>query len=128
MNSSLSWIERLVGSLEDKKRYRDYRARVRRLPADYRSTAEPLERYLTRVGATSDGAALLSLLTDLVETLEAGANAGAAATVVVGPDPVSFADDLLRRHARGGWIDGWTGNERARLTDAVRAASLGGAR
>ncbi len=128
MNTSLTWVEKLVGSLDDKKQYRDYRARVKRLPGDYRATAEALERYLTHVGPTSDSAALLALLTDLVDTLERGVAAGEAVSTVVGDDPTTFADDLLRRHPGESWLDGWVGSERARLTDAVRAASTGGAR
>ncbi|BDI21352.1 DUF1048 domain-containing protein [Herbiconiux sp. L3-i23] len=132
MNTSLTWIEKLVGSIDDKKQYRDYRARVRRLPGDYRSTAEAIERYLTHVGPTSDSDALLAVLTDLVERLEAGVARGASVADVIGDDPVAFAEELLRVHPGAGWMDGWIGSERTRLTDAVRAASAsagaGGAR
>ncbi|WP_157802197.1 DUF1048 domain-containing protein [Diaminobutyricimonas aerilata] len=128
MNTSLSWIERLVGSLDDKKQYRDYRARVSGLPADYRATADALERYLTHVGPTSDSATLLALLTDSVETLERGVERGDTVAAVVGDDPTVFADDLLARHPGESWLDGWIGTERRRLADAVRAATAGGAR
>ncbi len=128
MNTSLTWIEKLVGSLDDKKQYRDYRARVRRLPADYRSTAEALERYLTHVGPTSDSVVLLALLTDLADRLEAGVARGASVADVVGPDATAFADDLLHSHPGESWMDGWVGTERARLTDAMRAASKEGTR
>ncbi len=123
-----TWMERLVGSLEDKKQYREYRARVKALPGDYRAAAQALERYLTHVGPTSDGAVLLALLTDLVDTLERGAARGEPVRAVVGDDPVELADALLRRHPGGSWVDGWVGTERARLAAAVRAAGTGGAR
>ncbi|MDD7963136.1 hypothetical protein [Microbacterium thalli] len=37
-------------------------------------------------------------------------------------------DDEKRYRVGGARMDGWAGNERTRLTDAVRTASLGGAR
>lgn len=126
MTTAQGWTDRLVGNLDDKKQFRAHRARVRRLPDDYRAAARALETYLTRRGPASDAAALLALLTDLVERLEAGVERGVPVADVVGQDPAAFADDLLGAHPGGGWVDGWAAGERARLADAVRAA--GGAR
>ena len=39
------WIELVTGSLEEKKRYREYRARMEALPATYASTAKAFQRY-----------------------------------------------------------------------------------
>ena len=46
-------IEKIVGGLGDKRRWRVYRARVTALPAGYRTTVEALERYLTYFGTVT---------------------------------------------------------------------------
>lgn len=51
-------IEKLVGDLGDlgdKRRWRQYRARVRALPTTYRTTVKALERYLDRRARPSGG-------------------------------------------------------------------------
>jgi DNA-binding ferritin-like protein (Dps family) len=39
------WIEKLTGSLEQKRQYKQYRARIEALPEPYRSAAKALQRY-----------------------------------------------------------------------------------
>ena len=49
------WIELVTGSLEQKKRYRQYKARTRQLPANYRTAVEALERYMMYFGPVTSG-------------------------------------------------------------------------
>ena len=44
------YVEVLTGPLEHKKRYRDYKARVERLPASHRTAVEALQRYMIYFG------------------------------------------------------------------------------
>lgn len=46
-------LERVVGDFGDKRRWREYRARVAALPADCSIAAEAVERYLLHFGATA---------------------------------------------------------------------------
>ena len=39
------WIEQVTGSLEQKKRYRQYKARTKQLPENYRTAIDALDRY-----------------------------------------------------------------------------------
>ena len=39
------WIEMVTGSLEEKKQYRQHKARIAALPENYRTAVEALERY-----------------------------------------------------------------------------------
>ena len=49
-------VETVTGSLEQKKRYRQYRARVERLPASYRTAVEAPQRYSNYFGGgTAEG-------------------------------------------------------------------------
>ncbi len=44
------WIEALTGSLEQKKQYRQYKARIEALPEPYRTAAKAFERYFMFYG------------------------------------------------------------------------------
>lgn len=112
------WIEKLTGSLEEKKRYREYKTRTKALPAGYASTVQALERYLLRFGAISRGDTLVAMLTDLVDLFEQSAQAGTPIREVVGEDPVEFAETFLANYAEGQWIN----KERDRLIQSVQQA------
>ena len=117
------WIEMLTGSLEEKKRYRQHKARVAALPASYRTAAEAVERDLMYSGAISRGDVLVEMFEDLADLFEQSAEHGTPVREIVGDDPVEFAEAFLANYSEGQWID----KERARLTEAIdRAAAEGG--
>ncbi|QJU52263.1 DUF1048 domain-containing protein [Herbiconiux sp. KACC 21604] len=118
------WIEKLTGSLDDKRRYKRHKARVQQLPEPYRETAEAVERYLMYSGGISDGATLVRMLDDLDELFEQSATDGTPIRDVVGENPVEFVETFLANYSEAQWIS----KERARLTRAVdRAAAATGA-
>ena len=49
------WIELVTGSLEQKKRYRQYKARIEALPEQYRTAPRRCERYLHVLRGHRDG-------------------------------------------------------------------------
>ncbi|WGW12645.1 DUF1048 domain-containing protein [Saxibacter everestensis] len=118
------WIEQLTGSLEQKKQYKRYKKRVEQLPADYRTAATALERYLTYFGAIAKGDVLLAMLEDLADLFEQSAADGTSIREIVGDDPVEFAETFIRNYADGQWIN----KERERLIKAIDAASEEGKR
>ncbi len=113
------WIEKVTGSIEDKKRYRRYRARVRELPGNHRTAVEALDRYLTHFGSISKGDVLVQMLDDLVDLFEQSAANGTPVRDVVGEDPVEFAETFLANYAEGRWIE----KERDRLKRAIERAA-----
>lgn len=111
----LGWIEQLTGSLEDKKRYRAYKARVAALPAAYRTANEAIERYLMYFGGISKGDVLVQMFDDLVELFEQSAANETPIRDVVGADPVEFVETFLQNYAEGQWIS----KERDRLIRTI---------
>jgi DNA-binding ferritin-like protein (Dps family) len=104
--------------IEQKRRYRQYKARVERLPASYRTAIEALQRYSYYFGhGTSEGG--LAMLEDLADLFEQGAANGTAVREIVGEDPVEFAEAFLRNYPEGQWI----ARERERLTGAIERAT-----
>jgi DNA-binding ferritin-like protein (Dps family) len=112
------WIEYLTGSLEQKKQYRQYQARVAALPANYRAAIRALERYLTYRGSITRGDILVSMLDDLAGLFERAAADGTPIRAIVGEDPAEFAEEFLANYSEGEWIN----KERDRLRGAVDRA------
>ena len=113
------WIEQVTGSLEQKKRYRQYKARTKQLPASYRAAIDALDRYLMYFGAITRGDTLVSMLEDLADLFEQSAANGTPIREIVGEDPVEFAETFLQNYSEGQWIN----KERERLINAIDRAA-----
>ena len=111
-------LEKVYGPVEQKKRYRQYKARVERLPASYHTAVDALQRYSYFFGhGTAEGG--LSMLDDLAYLFEQAAANGTPVRDIVGDDPVEFAEAFIRNYPEGQWIS----RERARLTSAIDRAA-----
>ena len=116
------WIELVTGSLEQKRRYKQYKARLEALPEPYGSVAKALQRYFMYYGGVTDGETVITMMVDLVELWERAAADGTSVRAVVGEDPVEFAETFAQAYSGKQWID----KERARLTKAIEDAERGG--
>lgn len=112
---NMEWIEKVTGSLEEKKRYKAYKARVAALPPAYRTSVEAIARYLMYFGSISKGDVLVQMNEDLVELFEQSAAHETPIRDIVGADPVEFAETFLQNYAEGQWIN----KERARLNQTI---------
>lgn len=106
------FITKMIG---DKKRWRQYKARIRALPENYRIAAEALERYFLYAGAMADADRIMEMLDDFVELFEQAAADQTPIRDVVGDDPVEFAETFIQNYAGGQWQS----KERARLIDTI---------
>ncbi|MDI6023727.1 DUF1048 domain-containing protein [Leucobacter sp. UT-8R-CII-1-4] len=116
------WIETVIGPLEQKKQYREAKARLQALPANYRAAAEATNRYLMYYGGVTDGDTTVQMYLGLVELWEQAAADQASIASIVGDDPVEFAETFAQAYGGKRWID----KERARLVEAIETASRGG--
>lgn len=114
-----NWIELVTGSLEQKKQYKQYKARTKALPADYRTAIEALDRYLMYFGSITKGETLVSMMEDLADLFEQSAANGTTVRDIVGEDAVEFAETFLANYSEGQWIN----KERKRLTDAINGVA-----
>ena len=110
-----TFIEKIIGDIGDKRRWRQYKMRTKQLPANYRTAVEALERYLTYFGAITKGDILMSMLEDLADLFEQAAADRTQIRALVGDDPVEFAETFLANYSEGQWIN----KERKRLNDAI---------
>lgn len=107
-------MTKLVG---DKRRWRAYRARVKQLPANYRTAVEGIQRYLMVFGAV-DADSANSLFEDVADLFERAAADGTPIREIVGDDPVGFVDDLIRNYRKGGYVQ----REQQKLIRAINEA------
>jgi len=115
------WIETLTGSLEQKKQYRQYKARIAALPEPYGSVAKATERYLMYAGAITDGDTMMTMFGDFADLWERAAADETPVRDIVGDNPVEFAETFAAAYDAKQWID----KERARLNKAVADAEKG---
>ena len=102
----------------DKRRWREYKARTKRLPDNYREAVEAIERYLMYFGAV-EGDSAASVFEDVADLFEQAAADGTPIREIVGEDPVEFVDALVRNYEKGGYVT----REQKRLTNAIDRAA-----
>ncbi|WP_029767180.1 DUF1048 domain-containing protein [Haloglycomyces albus] len=104
--------------IEQKKRYRKYKARIKELPENYRSSIEALERYLLIFGP-GQGDSVVVMLEDLAGLFEESAADQLPLREIVGDDPVEFTETFLQNYPEGQWIK----RERDRLITTIDRAA-----
>jgi DNA-binding ferritin-like protein (Dps family) len=109
------FISKVIGP---KRRWRAYKARVRQLPENYRTTVEAIERYLMHFGPM-DGDNAASVLEDVADLFERAAADGTPIREIVGEDPVEFVEALVGNYEKGGYVT----RERNRLSRAIERAA-----
>ena len=111
-------ISKVIG---EKRRWRQYRARVRQLPPNYREAVEAIQRYLMFFGPM-DANSAASLLEDVADLFERAAADATPIREIVGDDPVEFVEALVANYSKGGYVT----RERERLTSALLSAEAEG--
>ena len=113
------WIETLTGSLEQKKQYKQYKARIEALPEPYGTRREGHRSGTSCTTAASPTATPSSRCSATSPTSgSAPPPTGRRVRAIVGDDPVEFAETFAQAYTGKHWID----KERARLTKAIEDA------
>lgn len=115
------WIETITGPLEQKKQYREAKARLEALPESYRVAGTAINRYLMYFGGLTDSDTTVLMYLDLVDLWERAALDGTPIEGIVGDDPVEFAESFAQAYGGKHWID----KERNRLVQSIESAKRG---
>lgn len=110
------WIRKATGQWEQKRRWRQYRARSKQLPTSYRIGLQGVERYLMTAGSWSGD---MVMFEDLLDLFEQSAANGTPIREIVGAEPVAFVEDFVSNYPEGDWRI----RERERLIDAIERAA-----
>jgi len=109
-------LELVIGSFDDKKQWRAYKARGKALPEPYRAAVDAIERYLMHSGETpAEWNRAAQMLDDLAELFERAAADGTPVRDIVGEDPLEFVTEFVTTYSDGGWI----AKERDRLRKTI---------
>ena len=84
------WIELVVGNLDEKREWRKLTKRVKQLPKDYRYAYKKMLHYFNMIGYD------MTTLIHLIELLEESAAMKKPIVDIIGHDPASFCEELLR--------------------------------
>ncbi|WP_433522623.1 DUF1048 domain-containing protein [Nocardia pseudovaccinii] len=109
------FVEKVIGDLGDKRRWRQYRARVRQLPQSHRAAVEAFERYQTSSGPGGG----VPMFEDLAHLFEQSAADRTPLREVVGEGPVEFIETFAQNYGE----DSWRNRERERLINASERAT-----
>ncbi|HUR09459.1 MAG TPA: DUF1048 domain-containing protein [Nonomuraea sp.] len=109
----------LAKAIGPKLRWRQYQARVRQLPPNYRTAVEAIERYLMHFVPT-DGDSNASMFEDLADLFEQAAADGTPIREIVGEEPVEFVEAFAQNYSEGGYVPA---RARKQLTDAITRAA-----
>ena len=94
------FISKVIGP---KRRWREYKARVKQLPEDYRAAVDAIERYLMHF-VPADGDSAVSEFEDLADLFERAAADGTPIREIVGDDPVEFVEAFAQNYTKGGYV------------------------
>jgi DNA-binding ferritin-like protein (Dps family) len=111
----MSIFEKVIGDFDGKRRWKNYKARSKALPAPYRTAVEGIERYLMHFGSISSD---MTIFEDLIDLFERAAVDGTPVRDIVGDDPVAFIEQFKENYMDEGWI----AKERKRFTDTIDKA------
>lgn len=109
------FISKMIG---DKRRWREYKARTKRLPDKYRTAIDAVERYMMYTGGPDNADSAARMFEDLADLFEQAAADGTPIREVVGEDPVEFVETFVRNYQTPGWI----AREQERLVKAIESA------
>lgn len=100
----MSIIEKIIGNLNDKRAWRDYKRRVAALPKEYNIVMNEMQSYIWNCGSleiSPDGN--IYLLYDLLDLMEASVADGKQVLDVTGNDVAEFCDELIREWRGQSW-------------------------
>lgn len=88
-----SFLELVVGSLDEKRKYRQTMKRVEALPDDYRKAFKKIKNYIYNSGAIISD---IDIFDEIITLFEESVVNGRELIEVVGYDAAYFCDELIK--------------------------------
>jgi DNA-binding ferritin-like protein (Dps family) len=99
---------------QEKIDYKVYKKRIQILPKDYQIVFKEIESFMWNF-ASGDGRGMMSVLTDILELFESGAQGGKNVSNIVGDDVSDFCEGILKEVQ----TQTWTGKKKEMLNQSV---------
>ena len=110
----MNLFEKMIGSLDDKREWREMEARAKSLPSEYRNAYKAIQKYMwTAGGGPTDWKDSSRIFVGILELFEEGAAEGKKVTDLTGEDVAAFCDDLVKDEKT------WKDKYRKKLNDTI---------
>jgi DNA-binding ferritin-like protein (Dps family) len=107
-------FEKIIGSLDDKREWREMEARAKALPSEYRNAYKAIQKYMwTAGGGPTDWKNSSRIFNGILDLFEEGAAEGKKVTDLTGEDVAAFCDDLVKDEQT------WKDKYRKKLNDTI---------
>lgn len=107
-------FEKIIGSLDDKREWREMEARAKALPSEYRNAYKAIQKYMwTAGGGPTDWKDSSRIFAGILDLFEEGAADGKKVTDLTGEDVAAFCDDLVKDEQT------WKDKYRKKLNDSI---------
>ncbi|MDP4105723.1 MAG: DUF1048 domain-containing protein [Bacillota bacterium] len=110
----MSFFEKIIGSLDDKREWRAMEARAKALPSEYLNAYKAMQKYMwTAGGGPTDWKDCSRIYGGILDLLEEGASEGKKVTDLTGVDVAAFCDELVKDEQT------WKDKYRKKLNDTI---------
>ncbi|SFC26804.1 DNA-binding ferritin-like protein (Dps family) [Bacillus sp. OV322] len=109
----MSIIKKIIGSLDDKREWKEIEARGKALPSEYRHAYNAIKKYLWTAGGPTDWKDTSRIFCGILDLFEQGAAEGKKVTDLTGEDVAAFCDELVKDTKT------WNDKYRAKLNDTI---------
>ncbi|GAB3069204.1 DUF1048 domain-containing protein [Virgibacillus ainsalahensis] len=109
----MSFIEKIIGNLDDKRKWKAMEARAEALPSEYCNAYNAIKKYMWTSGGPTDWKEISRIFGGILDLFEEGAAEGKKVTDLTGDDVAAFCDELLKDTKT--WMDRY----RAKLNNTI---------
>ncbi|MDQ1147732.1 DNA-binding ferritin-like protein (Dps family) [Bacillus sp. SORGH_AS 510] len=107
-------FEKIIGSLDDKREWREMEARAKALPSEYHNAYKAIQKYMwTAGGGPTDWKDSSRIFNGILDLFEEGVAEGKKVTDLTGKDVAAFCDDLVKDEQT------WKDKYRKKLNDTI---------
>ncbi|WP_059104238.1 DUF1048 domain-containing protein [Shouchella shacheensis] len=110
----MSIFEKIIGSLDEKREWKEMEERAKVLPSEYRNAYNAIKKYMWTTGAApSNWKDISRIFGGILDLFEEGAAEGKKVTDLTGEDVSAFCDELVKDEKT------WKDKYRAKLNDTI---------
>ncbi|QFT87652.1 hypothetical protein FIU87_03220 [Bacillus sp. THAF10] len=92
----MSFLEKIIGSLHEKREWQAMEARAKSLPNEYRTAYYAIQNYIWTSGGPTDWKEYKRIFEGILDLFEQGAAEGKQVTDLTGEDVAAFCDELMK--------------------------------
>ncbi|WP_186577973.1 DUF1048 domain-containing protein [Aquibacillus kalidii] len=92
----MSFIDKIIGNMDDKREWKAMEARAKILPSEYLNAYKAIQKYMWTAGGPTDWKDIHHIFGGILDLFEEGAANGKKVTDLTGDDVADFCDELVK--------------------------------